>query len=270
MKYLKEKIKQKLPNVYKLYLEYASRNRYSKMQPILTKFGFKLAGMSSMQEGTFEEEETQIIIKEFNNINLFVDIGANIGYFTCLAKKYKIPTISIEPLSDNLRILYSNLQINNWIDSEVVPVGLGEKPMILDLYGENTGASLISNWGGENSILKRTISISTLDNILNGRFVDEKLFIKMDVEGYEYEALKGSLLTIKRKVKPIWLIEICFTELFPNGINPHYFEIFDLFWQNGYTVYTADKEQNIIESDDIKRWIKNNKRDVGYTNFIFK
>jgi len=187
----KAKIKNQFPVIYKHYLEYMSKYRYSKMQPIDTKFGFKLAGMSEMQEGTFEEDETQILINKFRNVDLFVDIGANIGYFTCLAKKFNVPTISIEPLSDNLKILYSNLQINNWSNSEVLPLGLGEKPMILELYGENTGASLITNWGGDLSILQRTISVTTLDNILNGRFVDEQILIKMDVEGYEYEVLRG-------------------------------------------------------------------------------
>ena len=38
-----------------------------------------------MRIGKFEVEETAIIAKLLPKVDLFVDIGANLGYYTCLA-----------------------------------------------------------------------------------------------------------------------------------------------------------------------------------------
>lgn len=235
-----------------------------------TPFGFYFLGSPAMQDGSFEPDEVEIIKNELKDKKVFVDIGANVGYFTCLANAIGAKTISIEPLQDNLNILFSNLQNNNWNEAEVFPLGLGTKPGIVDLYGENTGASVISNWAGSSALLKRSIAISTLDIVLGDRFKEEKLFIKMDVEGYEYEVLLGAASIIARAVRPTWLIEICFTEHFPEGINPYYSEIFNLFWNSGYQAFTADQEQRIVTKEDVQRWVANKKRDFGYANFIFK
>ena len=269
-KFIKERLKTKFPNLYISYLSYLGILRDKKIPRVITKKGFSFIGMKEMQEGIFEEEETKIIEKALKETDLFVDIGANVGYFSCIAKNNGVKTISIEPLPENLKILFSNFQSNGWSSTEVFPIGLGEKPMIIDLYGENTGASIISNWAGSTNVLKRTIAISTLDIILGERFNGERLFIKMDVEGYEYEVLKGAACVLDRFPKPIWLIEICFTELFPEGFNPNYLNTFELFWKHGYEAFTADIEQRIVERQDVERWIKNKKRDFGYANFIFK
>jgi len=269
-KYFKEKLKKRFPNLYISYLSYLGIIRDRKIPKIVTKMGFSFIGMKSMQDGTFEEEETEIIINALKETDLFVDIGANVGYYSCIANNCGVKTISVEPLAENLKILYSNLQSNGWDSAEVFPVGLGEKPMIIDLYGENTGASIISNWAGNLNVLKRTIAISTLDIILGQRFMSERLFIKIDVEGYEYEVLKGATSVLSRFPKPIWLIEICFTELFPEGFNPNYLNTFELFWEYGYEAFTADIEERIVKKEDVERWIKNKKRDFGYANFLFK
>jgi FkbM family methyltransferase len=269
-KQIKNKLKSNFPNLFLTYLSYKSKQGYREMQQKVTKMGFTFMGMQSMLDGTFEPEETNIILDSLKKTDVFIDIGANNGYFSCIANHQGVKTISIEPLPENLNILFSNLQINNWNEAEIFPVGLGEKPMIIDLYGENTGASVLSNWAGNSTLIKRSIAISTLDIILGNRFLEENIFIKLDVEGYEFEVIKGAKLTLTRIPKPIWLIEICFTEHFNEGINPNYLNIFDLFWKNDYKAYTADTDQRIVIKEDVLRWIKNKKRDFGYANFIFK
>jgi len=73
----------------------------------MTPHGFKLTGTNSihhlaMQKGTFEPEETLLFKDIFQGADVFVDVGANIGYYSCLARSSALHVIAIEPLAKNL------------------------------------------------------------------------------------------------------------------------------------------------------------------------
>jgi FkbM family methyltransferase len=244
-------------------------------KPQRTPYGFTMLGSTSihhrgMQEGTFEQEETALILQHLKDASVFVDVGANIGFYTCLGRSLGKYVIAVEPLARNLEHLYANLVNNGWNDVEVMPLGLSDRPGIARLYGaSSTGASLIMNWAGAHKRFHRTISLSTLDNIIGNRFTGEKLFIKVDVEGVEYSVLKGSINTLHRTPQPTWIIEICLSEFYPQGQNPDYAATFELFWQNGYEVRTADQRSQLILPADVDRWIKAGSSDSGVINYLF-
>jgi FkbM family methyltransferase len=240
-----------------------------------TPYGFKLRGSSSMhhlgmQKGSFEEEETAIMRHHLGQSEVFIDVGANIGFYTCLARSLGKQVIAIEPLPRNLTHLYANLIDNNWKDVEVFPVGLGDRPGLAVLYGaSSTGASLIRNWAGASNRFRRAISVSTLDILLGARFAGMKLFIKIDVEGFEHPVLMGALKTLAMTPQPTWIMEICLNEFHPSGLNPSYAATFDVFWQHGYEVRTADRNNRLIQRDDIKQWIQTRHCDAGVINYVF-
>ncbi|HXY53901.1 MAG TPA: FkbM family methyltransferase [Nitrospirota bacterium] len=240
-----------------------------------TPYGFKLQGSSSihhrsMQKGTFEVEETALIRQYLSRSDVFIDVGANIGFYTCLARSLGKQVIAVEPLRINQKYLYANLIDNKWHDVEVFPVGLSDHPGIAMLYGpSSTGASLIGNWAGASKGFKRVISLSTLDILLGHRLNGKRIFIKIDVEGVEYQVLMGAIRTMKLIPQPIWLIEICLSEFHPNGINPNYAATFEMFWENGYEVRTADEHNRLIQPSDIQRWVKAGHCDSGVINYIF-
>ena len=240
-----------------------------------TPYGFKLQGSGSMhhrsmQTGTFEEEETALMRQHMIQSDIFVDVGANIGFYSCLARSLGKHTISIEPLSRNLNHLYDNLIDNNWDDVEVFPVGLSDKPGLSILYGaSSTGASLIRNWAGASQRFKRIIALSTLDILLGNRFEGKKLFIKIDVEGMEYPVLLGANRTLTMTPKPTWLLEICLNEFYPTGVNPNYLATFELFWQHGYEVRTADHNNRLIKPSDVQHWVKIGRCESGVINYVF-
>jgi hypothetical protein len=92
--------------------------------------------------------------------------------------------------------------------------------------------------------------------------------IKLDVEGAEYSVLKGAEETLARYPRPKWLIEICLNEFHPQGLNPHYFETFELFWSNGYTVRTADDASKEVTRDQVARWVAQGRSDSGVINYL--
>lgn len=232
-----------------------------------------LAGSKSMhhiamQRGKFEPEETALFMTEFQRADVFVDVGANIGFYSCLARSLEKHVVAVEPLPKNLSYLVTNLLANSWVDIEVFPLGLSEQPGLATLYGaSSTGASLIGSWAGASRLFQRTIPLSSLDILLGDRFNGKKVFIKIDVEGAEYSVLLGAISTMKLDPKPTWVIEICLNEYHPYGIHPNFQDTFNLFWQHGYEVRTADSSNKLILPEDIKRWVQSGQCDSGTINY---
>ncbi|MEJ2672823.1 MAG: FkbM family methyltransferase [Deltaproteobacteria bacterium] len=242
--------------------------RTHKLQTTPNGFGFM--GCLPMQDGSFEPKETALIKRKLTETDVFIDVGANIGYYTCIARSLGKYTITIEPLPENLLYLYANLRGNGWHDVEVWPVGVGEHPGLTTLYGGTTGASLIKEWAGSSAALCRTIPISTLDIILGERFVGKRLLIKIDVEGAEYEVVRGAARTLARTPGSQWVLEICLTENFPSGINPHFEEIFHLFWDHGYVARVVGDDNRVVTPEAVKRWARNCQRDFGSVSYFFE
>src|SRR5262245_56418209 len=129
-----------LPEIGHVY-RYLRDKRAAASPFIDTPFGFKLSGNRSMSMGDFEREEIDLFLKYLRKASACIDIGANIGLYTCLAAAQRKKVVAVEPLSLNLEILYKNLAGNSFFDVEVFPMGLSNSAGVKRLYGNNTGAS---------------------------------------------------------------------------------------------------------------------------------
>ena len=65
--------------------------------------------------------------------------------------------------------------------------------------------------------------VNTLDRLLEDRFLDQRLVIKIDVEGNEKALLLGASETLDRKPASAWLVEIGLTENFRRFDQPSLF-----------------------------------------------
>lgn len=124
-----------------------------RLREAVTPHGFRLMVRGHivhrwMLDGTFEAVEVAAMQKNLASADVFVDVGANIGFYTCLALQQGKFAVAIEPQPRNLRCLRHNLAVNGWNKmAEVHPVGLGAEPGQQQLYGASgTGASLIPRW----------------------------------------------------------------------------------------------------------------------------
>jgi FkbM family methyltransferase len=223
-----------------------------------TPFQFKLVGNEAMQSGDFENEERKLIEQFLPDTDLFVDVGANIGFFTCFARNAHKQVIAIEPVNFNLRSLFYNLKINRWDDVEVLPVGLGAAPGVATIYGLETAASLIDGWTGNTDKWAQRISINTLDNILNNRFKDKRIVVKIDVEGTEFNVLQGAGETLRRFPRPMWIFENILTHHINENHcvkNDNFVNVFNVFWENGYQTFCLDNLAQPITEADVDRWV---------------
>jgi FkbM family methyltransferase len=246
------------------------------LAPKPTPLGFMLGGLGSqhhraMQDGSFEPAEVRCLTQLMQRADVFVDVGANIGYYTCLARSLGKCAIAIEPMRNNLRCLLRNLQTNGWTDTEVIPTGVSDRIGIATLYGaSSTGASLIDQWAGAPSSIHRLIPVSTLDAVLGERFPGSRLLIKVDVEGLEHQVLAGSGNLLRREVKPVWLIEITHHEYYPGGRNPFFEDVFRSLWEHGYESFLLHQERlRSVSASDVARWTSQGHTDTPAISYVF-
>jgi FkbM family methyltransferase len=266
---LKRQLVRRYPDWVSAFHDARLRRELRGRPMVETPLGFRFAGPEQMQDGSFEPRELAFLAERLPATDVFVDVGANAGYFTCIARHAGKRVVAIEPAAHNLDLLFRNIKANGWTDVEVFPVGLAGGPGLGTLYGDGTGASLVTRWAGVSDAWQRTIPLSTLDALIGGRFGDRRLLIKVDVEGGEHAVLEGAIGTLSRRPAPVWLIEVCFSENFPNGVNPHFRDVFERFWQAGYRARSLEAGR-AVQPDDVDRWLRNAQRDFGYVSYTFE
>jgi FkbM family methyltransferase len=219
-----------------------------------------------MQRGEFEPHETNLFRQLANSYDVLIDIGANIGYYTCIARHAGKQAVAVEPLEENLRWLYRNLASNGWNDTEVHPIGLSSAPGVAVLYGGGTAASLIQGWAGSPKFLKRSVPVNTLDNVVAGRFAENKLLIKVDVEGHEFDVLAGATQTLCRAA--LWIIEITLREHRATP-NRYFFDTFEFFWRHDYRCFSADANLAEVTRSKVNSWAPGDSVNTLPTNWLF-
>jgi len=143
--------------------------------------------------GTYEQGTLSIIKSILASGDTFVDIGANIGLMSIIASTAvgeSGQVYSFEPNPETHNILKRNISINNLnnviLSSYAVGAQEGEG-LIYDLWDKNRGsATLVPQEGqsdGHKVLIKPLIQL-----IPNWAEID---LIKIDVEGFEIEVLKG-------------------------------------------------------------------------------
>ena len=171
-------------------------------------------GIHIHRQKTYEPHVTEAIKMKLGPGMYFVDIGANIGYFSLLAahlvgKEGRI--FSFEPFQYNVKLLYLNARINGFENIEIYPFALADKKSLF-AYDNMASNGVISGIDEDiNSVLSTTLVYSVrLDDVL--RDIERLDAIKIDVEGAEYMALSGARNLLKRH-RPV-----IFTEFSPPAL----------------------------------------------------
>ncbi len=130
---------------------------------------------------------------------VFVDIGANIGYFSMLAASMvgsSGKVIAFEPDQFNASLLYLNAQKNGFQNIEIYPFAVAESKKIV-VYDNLDGNGSISDPGDAlQTLTSRTVVHAVkLDDILHQENVID--IIKIDIEGAEHLALLGATALIQ-------------------------------------------------------------------------
>lgn len=188
---------------------------------------------------------------------IFLDVGANIGFYTIFANKLGFnQIISFEPNLEVFKILEKNLKLNDILNADLNNIGLDCKPRNLPFYKYHNKPGLckflsedeLKNYDERNIMVLKTISFDKYasDKKLNFKNIS---FIKIDVEGFEYNVLKGMEKTLKNlSLKTKIFVEI-------SDKNPN--NIIDLLKAQGFKLlskisnnYLFEKNSNLLNHVD--------------------
>lgn len=245
--------------------------RFRSRTPLIsTPWGFQFAGAVPDVRDPAEAEHVRTMERLIASSEVFVDVGANVGFFSCLARVRGAIAIAVEPFAFNADSIERNLAANRWSDVELHRCALADRAGTGTLYGRDTLASRIPGWGVRDDPWTQTVELSTLDALLGTRFADRRLSIKIDVEGAELDVLRGAARTLMRQPAPIWSVEIAFDEHHPEGVNPHFAQTFEMFFDAGYAAQTITADgPRLVGLDDVRQWVRAGRRGFGTVNYCF-
>ena len=140
----------------------------------------------------------------------FVDIGANIGWFTMNLAAFGANVIAFEPMQDNIDLIQKSLEdyknVENGVSGRVkfYPHGLGTKDEVCVIYSHNINVGdghvkCVDGDDGEKNLkiphdysIRGRIPVHRLDDVVDAKKEGLNIVvIKMDTEGYESNVLEG-------------------------------------------------------------------------------
>ena len=211
-----------------------------------------------LKKCSFGDDHELKTIKKFSKLNkiFLLDCGANYGFYSfytgSLSAKNQI--IAFEASTNTSKEFKANLALNDFknIKIENLVVTNNENEFLSFNESEKDWeSSLIDNSFISTGSLK--IKTTKIDYILKNQNLDQYcLFIKLDIEGNEFDAIKGGLETIQ-KYSPLIIIEFSKYNLDNKRDNLNFLDSF--LEKFDYSVYTTNN--NKIKTTKIIDLLKN-------------
>lgn len=154
-----------------------------------------------------EPFSTDFVKKIIKENEIVIDIGANIGYYALLEARLanKGKTYCIEPIPTNINLLKRSIELNNYKNMDVFQYAMGDKngKSKMYVYDKCNWCSLTKNVDAT-IIDEIEVPTITLDKFVECYVCQYPTFIRMDVEGYEYQIIKGAFKILESN-KPLKL-----------------------------------------------------------------
>jgi FkbM family methyltransferase len=133
--------------------------------------------------------------------DIVIDIGAHIGRYTITSSKQVGNTgkvVAIEADPENFEILKKNIDLNNLTNVLPLHYAVFSTATRIKLYEQSASAKYNSVMLTRAAKTKNYVEVNadTLDSILKHNGINQVNWIKIDVEGAEFEVLKGSTETL--------------------------------------------------------------------------
>ena len=161
--------------------------------------------------GTWEPDEGRVLLSLTKAGCRFLDIGANIGYFSALVHSAGrgVQVDAVEPDPTNVRVLRFNLWFNK-VSSTVWPLALDDSSRALHLSDNEHNLGDLRTGrvegGGGQAAAKWVVPAASGDDLFAGRSFD---LVKIDTQGWEFEILLGIDLTLRRSPGVRVVAEFC-------------------------------------------------------------
>ena len=151
-----------------------------------------------------DPRERKIIKQNLNGEqNLFIDCGANAGFYSLdiWSSVNNCKIYAFEPSVKERYFLNENLKLNKAEEIKVIDFAVGDKNGLATFNDTRDNSDSNSSGGGyitekkTNSPKNYDVKIVTLDEFFknkNNELKKTNIFIKIDLEGYDFKAIKGA------------------------------------------------------------------------------
>ncbi|NJO90457.1 MAG: FkbM family methyltransferase [Chloroflexia bacterium] len=209
-----------------------------------------------MLNGVYERGTIYFMQNFLSKNDIFIDAGANIGLMTCYASKLvgdKGTVHSFEPHPKTFEKLTENCLLNKCKNTTILNYGLGSSIEYKEIYNlpQIRGAASFVRKGGmvlENNDKQKIIDLDSY--LVNIKHPSIKM-LKVDVEGWELEVLKGAKKLLSGNEAPIIIIEYSTTHPpYKGELTDIYNFILDV---NNYSIFKFENgKENISKLIEIK------------------
>ena len=218
--------------------------------------------------GVYEKAETRFFQSACRDGMTFLDVGANLGYYTALATRAVGPNgrvLAVEPDPDSFGYLEQTIAANAVGNVEAFPVAASDAPATLPLYisTDNRGDNRLYASGEDRPQVE--VAARPLDALLRENKIETVDLIKIDVQGYEPKVIAGLRETIIASPNLTLL-----TEFWPQGITEaggDAYEFLQTLRELGLTLHELQPDGSLAElTDDTDLIARHQGR--RYTNLI--
>lgn len=220
--------------------------------------------------GVYEKAETKFFREGRSPDMVFLDIGANIGYFSALALEVleKGSIIALEPDPENFRFLERTIAANPSKADRVrcINKAAADRNGTFQLHtsSSNRGDNrLYSNDRSEGSV---EVEVCTIDSLLESIGISSVDFIKIDVQGFEGHVFRGMRRILQSSPNLTVL-----SEFWPHGLRGAGSDPEELLreWEAlGLTLYELTPQGSITPLGDKKKFVQRFSDGQRYTNIV--
>jgi FkbM family methyltransferase len=156
--------------------------------------------------GSYEYEKQMAFCQEVRKGSVVYDLGANVGFYSLLASTLagkEGQVFSFEPSPRNLHYLSKHIELNRIANCRIFDMAVSSSDGVAQFYLDPNPAEGRLIQGRQ----KHTVQVKTvkLDTLVFSRGTAPPDLLKCDIEGGEYEALKGAEETLRQFAPVIFL-----------------------------------------------------------------
>jgi FkbM family methyltransferase len=221
---------------------YLTRNQMLKLYKIhnriLIEVDLSKPAERAIPFDAYEPMVTQKFLAIIKEGDVIFTVGAWIGYYVLLAAEKAKHVVAIEPDEKNCQRIRRNVELNGFSNVRVLNIAAGDKSSYARLL-HGPGSSMHKVYEVNCNQVGKTIKTEPLDDIISNLRIREINIMIMDIEGYEYFALKGLENALRSHTVKNVICEIHPSILLEHGISKN--DVLDLFHKYGYTVIDLQK-----------------------------
>jgi len=211
-----------------------------------------------MYHGIYEYPTTLVMRKYLQEGDIFLDVGANIGYFSAIGLDLvgrNGEVHSFEPLQQNFLHLKELELLNPDHQLFSYNIALGSEDGIgrITINKDNIGGSTLVSQLLPSNLISHTmeVPIRRLDSFIQNRIKQAVRLIKIDTEGYEFPVLRGATSYLDRcESLPLIICEVT-PRAYPllNTSLAEFEEFMNNYSYTPYLVSNPNRQVNIQEVD---------------------